>query len=170
MAHDHDDDIRPAAEAPEAWTDSMVQAALEAGIAIETPAGPSVCKALKRAAERIGTWADEPALGKDILKLLESGAIALDAPLMRATLSPGAELASPPRCCTGQRNAATNLRHRTRANLAPLALRSASPAHSPAALDAPDAAARSPIRSAATAHRSLSAQPATLLVRSSRPP
>ncbi|MEQ1819386.1 MAG: hypothetical protein ABL871_12325 [Terricaulis sp.] len=93
MAHDHDDDIRSAAEAPEAWTDAMVQAALEAGIAIETPAGPSVSKALKRAAERIGAWADDPALGKDILKLLESGAAALDAPLMRASLSPGAELA-----------------------------------------------------------------------------
>jgi hypothetical protein len=93
MAHDHDDDIRPAAEAPGAWTDTMVQAALDAGLAIEAPAGPSVSKALKRAAERIGAWADDPALGKDILKLLEAGAIALDAPLMRATLSPGAELA-----------------------------------------------------------------------------
>ena len=63
MGHDHDDDIRPAAEAPEAWTDSMVQAALESGVAIETPAGPSVSKALMRAAERIGAWADDPALG-----------------------------------------------------------------------------------------------------------
>ena len=26
MGHDHDEDIRPAAEAPEAWTDAMVQA------------------------------------------------------------------------------------------------------------------------------------------------
>src|SRR5690606_24619066 len=89
----HDDDIRPAAEAPGAWPDTMGQAALDAGLAIETQAGPSVSKALKRAAERIGAWADDPALGKDILKLLEAGAIALDAPLMRATLSPGAELA-----------------------------------------------------------------------------
>jgi ribonucleoside-diphosphate reductase alpha chain len=93
MANDHDDDIRPAAEAPEAWSDAMIQAALDAGLAIETPTGPSVSKALKRASERIGAWADDPALGKDILKLLETGAIALDAPLMRATLSPGAELA-----------------------------------------------------------------------------
>ena len=93
MGHDHDEDIRPPAQAPQAWTDAMVQATLEAGIAVETPAGSSVSKALQRAAERIGAWADEPALGKDILKLLESGAIALDAPLMRATLSPGAELA-----------------------------------------------------------------------------
>ncbi|MBL8548084.1 MAG: hypothetical protein JNL81_16610 [Hyphomonadaceae bacterium] len=93
MVQDHDDDIRSAAEAPEAWTDSMVQTALEAGVAIETPAGPSITKALKRAAERIGAWADDPALGADILKLLERGRIVLDAPLMRATLSPGAELA-----------------------------------------------------------------------------
>ena len=74
MTHDHDEDIRPAAEAPDAWTDGMVQAALEAGLAIETPAGPSVSKALKRTAERIGAWADDPALGNDIQKLLESDA------------------------------------------------------------------------------------------------
>ncbi len=93
MAQEQDEDIRPAAEAPEAWTDAMVQTALESGIALETPAGPSVSKALKRAAERIGAWADDPALGADILKLLERGQIALDAPLMRASLSAGAELA-----------------------------------------------------------------------------
>jgi len=88
MAHDHDDDIRPAAEAPEAWTDAMDQAALEAGVAIETPAGPSVSKALKRAAERIGAWSDDPALGKDVLNLLESGRALLVSSLMRASLSP----------------------------------------------------------------------------------
>ncbi len=93
MAQDHDDDIRTAAEAPEAWTGAMVQAAFESGIVIETPAGPSVSKALERAAERIGAWADDPALGKDILKLIERGQVALDTPLMRASLSAGAELA-----------------------------------------------------------------------------
>ncbi len=144
MAHDHDDDIRPAAEAPEAWTDSMVQAALEAGIAIETPAGPSVSKALKRAAERIGAWADEPALGKDILKLLESGAIALDAPLMRATLSPGAELAVSAALLhwPAQRSDELAAIARAQTLLAAGAKIGIAGAPSPAALDALDAAAR----------------------------
>jgi len=144
MAHDHDDDIRPAAEAPGAWTDTMVQAALDAGLAIETPAGPSVSKALKRAAERIGAWADDPALGKDILKLLEAGAIALDAPLMRATLSPGAELAVSAALLHWPTQRSDELEAIARAQtlLAAGAKLGIAGAPSPAALDALDAAAR----------------------------
>ncbi|MEZ5960738.1 MAG: hypothetical protein R3C30_09995 [Hyphomonadaceae bacterium] len=144
MAHDQDDDIRPAAEAPEAWTDAMVQAALETGIAIETPAGPSVSKALKRAAERIGAWAEDPALGKDILSLLESGAIALDAPLARATLSPGAELAVSTALLHWPTQRSDELEAIARAQtlLAAGAKLGIAGAPSPAALDALDAAAR----------------------------
>ncbi len=144
MGHDHDEDIRPPAQAPQAWTDAMVQAALEAGIAVETPAGSSVSKALQRAAERIGAWADEPALGKDILKLLESGAIALDAPLMRATLSPGAELAVSAALLHWPTQRSDELEAIARAQtlLAAGAKIGIAGAPSPAALDALDAAAR----------------------------
>ncbi|MEZ5956158.1 MAG: hypothetical protein R3C27_02955 [Hyphomonadaceae bacterium] len=144
MAHDLDDDIRPAAEAPDAWTDGMVQAALEAGLAVETPAGPSVSKALKRAAERIGVWAEDPNLGKDLLRLLESGAIALDAPLMRATLSPGAELAVSAALLhwPTQRSDEFEAIARAQTLLAAGAKLGIAGAPSPAALDALDAAAR----------------------------
>jgi ribonucleoside-diphosphate reductase alpha chain len=144
MARDHDDDIRPAAEAPDAWTETMVQAALEAGVAIETPAGPSVTKALKRAAERIGAWADDPALGKDVLKLIESGHALLDAPLMRATLAPGAELAISTALITWPTQRSDELEAIARAQtlLAAGAKLGIAGAPSPAALDALDAAAR----------------------------
>lgn len=144
MTHDHDEDIRPAAEAPDAWTDGMVQAALEAGLAIETPAGPSVSKALKRAAERIGAWADDPTLGKDIQKLLESGRIALDAPLMRATLSAGAELAVSAALLQwpAQRSEELGAIARAQTLLAAGAKLGIAGAPSSAALDALDAAAR----------------------------
>ncbi|MGD9981081.1 MAG: hypothetical protein AB7T58_10865 [Hyphomonadaceae bacterium] len=94
MSQDHDDDIRHAAEAPAAWTDAMIHAAVESGVFIETPAGPSIIKALERAAERIGAWADDPTLSTDVLSLLQRGQVMLDAPLLRAALSPGAELAT----------------------------------------------------------------------------
>jgi hypothetical protein len=163
MAHDHDDDIRPAAEAPQAWTDAMVQAALEAGVAIETPSGPSVSKALKRAAERIGAWADDPALGRDVLRLLESGRALLDPPLMRATLSPGAELAVSAALLHWPSARSDELEAIARAQtlLAAGAKLGIAGAPSPAALDALDAAARiaDPHR-AATALRSSSARQA----------
>ncbi|MCA8885463.1 MAG: hypothetical protein KDA35_02500, partial [Hyphomonadaceae bacterium] len=144
MGHEHDNDVRPAAEAPEAWADSMIQAAIEAGISVETPVGPSVSKAIQRAAERIGAWADEPALGKDILKLLESGAVALDAPLMRATLSAGAELAVSAALLhwPAQRIDELDAIARAQTLLAAGARIGISGAPSPAALDALDAAAR----------------------------
>ena len=144
MAHDHDDEIRPAAEGPEAWSDAMIQAALDAGIAVETPTGPSVTKAIRRAAERIGAWADDPALGKDILKLLENGDIALDAPLMRAALSPGAELAVSAALLhwPTQRSDELGALVRAQTLLAAGAKLGIAGAPSAAALDALDAAAR----------------------------
>ncbi|ANP44738.1 hypothetical protein [Candidatus Viadribacter manganicus] len=144
MAQDHDDDIRPAAEAPEAWTDAMVQTALEAGIAVETPAGPSVSKALKRAAERIGLWAEDPALGKDVLKLLERGQVTLDTPLMRASLSAGAELAVSAALLHWPEQRSEELEAIARAQtlLAAGAKLGIAGAPSAAALDALDAAAR----------------------------
>jgi ribonucleoside-diphosphate reductase alpha chain len=144
MAQDHDDDIRPAAEAPDAWTEPMIHAALDAGIAIETPAGPSITKALKRAAERIGAWADDPALGKDVLRLLERGQIMLDAPLFRATLSPGAELAVSAALLHWPTQRSDELEAIARAQtlLAAGAKLGIAGAPSSAALDALDAAAR----------------------------
>jgi ribonucleoside-diphosphate reductase alpha chain len=144
MAQDHDDDIRPAAEAPDAWAEPMIQAALDAGVAIETPAGPSISKALKRAAERIGAWADDPALGKDVLKLLESGRALLDAPLMRAALSPGAELAVSAALLHWPTQRSDELEALARAQtlLAAGAKLGIAGSPSPAALDALDAAAR----------------------------
>ncbi len=144
MAQDHDDDIRPAAEAPDAWTESMIQAALDTGVAVETPAGPSVSKALKRAAERIGAWADDPALGKDVLKLIESGRALLDAPLMRAALSPGAELTVSAALLHWPTQRSDELEAIARAQtlLAAGAKLGIAGSPSPAALDALDAAAR----------------------------
>ncbi|MGQ0534424.1 MAG: TSCPD domain-containing protein [Caulobacteraceae bacterium] len=144
MAQDHDQDARLAAEAPDAWTGTMIQAALASGVAIETPAGPSVTKALKRAAERIGAWADDAALGKDVLNLLESGQIMLDAPLFRAALSPGAELAVSAALLHWPLQRSDELEAIARAQtlLAAGAKLGIAGSPSPAALDALDAAAR----------------------------
>ncbi len=144
MAQDHHHDTPLAAEAPELWADGMIQAALDAAVAVETPAGPSITKALKRAAERIGAWADDPALGKDVLKLLESGRIMLDAPLFRAALSPGAELAVSAALLHWPTQRSDELEALARAQtlLAAGAKLGIAGNPSPAALDALDAAAR----------------------------
>ncbi|MGD9965064.1 MAG: hypothetical protein AB7T59_00940 [Hyphomonadaceae bacterium] len=144
MAQDYDDDIRPAAEAPEAWTEPMIQAALESGIAVETPAGPSVSAALARAAERIGAWADDPALGRTVLDLLARGQIMFDAPLFRAALSPGAELAISAALLQWpiERDDELDAIGRAQTLLAAGARLGIAGSPSPAALDALDAAAR----------------------------
>ncbi len=82
------------ADAPPAWTEIMVQAAVEAGLAVETRAGLSVTEAVARVAARLGEWADDEALADQIEPLMLAGRIMLDPPLIRATLSPGAELAT----------------------------------------------------------------------------
>jgi len=93
MAHDFSDDARPAADAPAAWPEAMIQAALEAGLAFETSAGPSVTAAIERLAARIGAWAGDETLASDLSALLADAKIMLDPPLIRAALAPGAELA-----------------------------------------------------------------------------
>ncbi|MBY0566823.1 MAG: hypothetical protein K2P70_05895 [Hyphomonadaceae bacterium] len=82
------------ADASPAWPETMVQAAVEAGLAIETRGGLSVTEAVARVAARLGEWADDEALADQIEPLLLAGRIMLDPPLIRATLSPGAELAT----------------------------------------------------------------------------
>jgi len=89
MAQDFDDDARPAAIAPPAWTEIMAQAALQAGLAIDG----DIPAAIKRVATRIGVWGEDETLAPAIRDLLVEGKIAFDAPLIRAALSPGAELA-----------------------------------------------------------------------------
>src|SRR5689334_2782346 len=93
MAHDIDEDARPTAEAPPAWSETMVAAAVEAGFVLETNRGLSVSAAVVRVAQRIGEWSKDERLGREIEALLCDGKIAFDAPLMRAALSDGAELA-----------------------------------------------------------------------------
>jgi ribonucleoside-diphosphate reductase alpha chain len=144
MSEALDDDIRADVEAPEAWTPIMVQAALEAGLAVENPRGASVSAALARVAERIGAWADDPALGQAILALLQSGRVMLDPPLLRAALSPGAELAVSAALLRWptQRNDEIEAIARVQTLLAAGAKIGIAGAPSPAALDALDAAAR----------------------------
>jgi ribonucleoside-diphosphate reductase alpha chain len=93
MAHDFDHETRPAAHAPAPWPETMAQAAVEAGLAVDTPAGPDVALALERVCARIGMWAADKALGETLRTLLCEAKAMLDPPLIRAALSAGAELA-----------------------------------------------------------------------------
>ncbi len=93
MARDIDEDLRPTAEAPPAWPETMVAAAVEAGFVVETSRGASVAAAIARLAHRIGEWSKDPALGREVEALLCEAKIGFDPPLMRAALSDGAELA-----------------------------------------------------------------------------
>jgi hypothetical protein len=92
MAQDFELDARPAAAAPPDWTETMTQAAIEAGLVVETSAGPSVIDAVTRLAKRLAQWAEEPALAAPIEALLLEGKATFDPPLIRAALSAGAEL------------------------------------------------------------------------------
>lgn len=93
MAQDFDQDSRSAAQAPAQWSETMVQAALEAGIAVDTPAGPSITKALARATARLGLWAEDNTLADRLNALIAAGQVTLDPPLLRAAMADGAELA-----------------------------------------------------------------------------
>ena len=44
MAHDFDPHAHPSVEAPGAWTDGMVQAALDSGVSADTSSGISVSR------------------------------------------------------------------------------------------------------------------------------
>lgn len=93
MAQDFSDELHPAVEAPEDWSNLMAQAAVDAGLVIETPAGPSVSAAIERVAMRIAAWAGDTTLAHQLSDLLVQGTAMLDPPLIRAALAPGAELA-----------------------------------------------------------------------------
>ncbi|MEJ0059182.1 MAG: hypothetical protein WDM79_06275 [Terricaulis sp.] len=71
----------------------MAQAALEAGLSVDTEAGPSITEALRRVSARLAKWASDPDLAEPLEALLASGRAALDPPLARAALSNGAEIA-----------------------------------------------------------------------------
>ncbi|WP_135209937.1 hypothetical protein [Vitreimonas flagellata] len=93
MAQDFDQDSRAIAQAPAQWSEAMVQAALEAGIAIDTPSGPSITKALARATARLGFWAEDKTLADRLNAMIAAGQVTLDPPLLRAAMADGAELA-----------------------------------------------------------------------------
>ena len=144
FAHDAEEDALPSAEAPESWSALMIQAAVEAGVVIETPAGPSISQALAKAAAKLGQWAEDATLAESVLELLQSGKAAFDPPLLRAALSPGAELAVSAALIRWPRERAEEMEALTRAQrlLASGAKLGIAGAPSSAALDALDAAAR----------------------------
>ena len=84
MVRDSDDDALPMAAAPPAWTETMIQAAIEDGFVVQTGAGPSVTAAIEQVAAAVGRWADDPKLTRTLEALLAQGKIALDPPLTRA--------------------------------------------------------------------------------------
>jgi len=142
--HDREEDIRPAAIAPEAWSERMIQAAINEGVFIETEAGPDIPAAITRAAKRIAAWAEDETLTKPLVALIASGKAALDPPLMRAALSPGAELAISTALMRWPHQRAEELGAVARAQtlLAAGAKLGIAGNPSPQALDALDAAAR----------------------------
>ncbi len=81
MAQDFDPHLRERAGAPEGWTETMVQAALEAGL------GPDLTASLRRVATRLSEWAGNKALKAPLLAALRSGIASLDPPLLRAALA-----------------------------------------------------------------------------------
>ena len=142
--HDRDEDIRPAAIAPDAWSERMIQAALDAGLFVETEAGQDITAAITRAAKRISAWAEDAALAKPLTAIITSGRAALDPPLMRAALSAGVELAISSALIRWPQHRSEELEAVTRAQtlLAAGAKLGIAGAPSPQALDALDAAAR----------------------------
>ncbi len=79
------DDTQAAIDIPSAWSQSMVQAALEAGW--PTLAQGSVLGAIDLAAETIAGWAQSDELAPELSALLAEGKVMLDPPLMRAALT-----------------------------------------------------------------------------------
>lgn len=145
MAEDFDrDDAPQAAEAPPAWTEAMAAAALEAGLAIDAPNGASVAAALVRAAQRVGQWAQDDTLARELAELMASAKVMLDPPLLRAAIAPGAELPFTSALISWPRDPREELAALSRAQtlLAAGAKLGIAGAPSSAALDALDAAAR----------------------------
>ncbi len=144
MAQHGSDDARMAATAPPAWSEAMAQAAVEAGLAVETRGGPSVTRAIERIAQRIASWAGEDTLAEALSALLADAKIMLDPPLVRAALAPGAELAMSAALIHWPTSRAEEMDALARAQtlLAAGAKLGIAGAPSAAALDALDAAAR----------------------------
>ncbi len=131
-------------EAPPAWSEAMTQAALEAGLAADTPRGPSVIKAIERVTARIGAWSGDDTLAADLKALITDAKAMLDPPLIRAALAPGAELAMSAALIHWPTSRADEMEALSRAQglLAAGAKLGIAGAPSAAALDALDAAAR----------------------------
>jgi ribonucleoside-diphosphate reductase alpha chain len=144
MAQDFDDDAHAAAIAPEAWSETMIQAAVGTGLVLETMDGPSITAALEKVAARISRWAKDDALSAALFALMSDGRAGLDPPLTRAALSAGAELAVSAALIHWPRTRADELAAVARAQtlLAAGAKLGIAGAPSQAALDALDAAAR----------------------------
>jgi len=144
MADDFREDARPAALAPETWSQLMVQAALDAGLVMDTPEGLSVRAAIERVATRIGAWAGDAGLAAELAALMGEAKATLDPPLIRAVLAAGAELAVSAALIRWPGTRAEEMEALARAQtlLAAGAKLGISGAPSAAALDALDAAAR----------------------------
>jgi len=98
MAADFEDDAPPCATAPQSWSETMIMAALETDLAQPTEAGASIEAGLEKIARRVSRWGKDDALGASLLALMRDAKIALDGPLIRAALAPGAELAVSAAC------------------------------------------------------------------------
>ena len=87
-------DFEPAnSDAPAGWSDGMVAAALDSGLVIDTAEGASIPAAITKVARRLEKWGGDKGLAGPLEALINAGAVALDPPLIRAALAPGAELA-----------------------------------------------------------------------------
>ena len=144
MAQDLDEDARATADAPTGWSEAMAQAALETGLAVETPGGPSIARGIERVAARVADWAGDDGLAADLRRLLEAAKVMFDPPLIRAALAPGAELALSAALIRWPAARADEMEALARAQtlLAAGAKLGIAGAPSTAALDALDAAAR----------------------------
>src|SRR5690242_3181944 len=92
MAQDLEE-TRAAAHAPAPWPEIMIQPALDAGLVVDTPAGPDVTLAIQRVVARVAAWADDRSLAGELERLMVDAKIMFDPPLIRAALAAGAELA-----------------------------------------------------------------------------
>ena len=88
-------------EAPEGWSDSAVAAAIRIGLAVPSEvAGLSLREGIHRAANQIEEWAwacgalDREGFEDQLIALLTTRAIVLDAPVIRAALGEGAPLSA----------------------------------------------------------------------------
>lgn len=144
MAEEFNEDAPLYAHAPAAWPQTMVRAATEAGLVVETPEGASIAEAIARVCTRIGSWAGDELLAGDLSDLLCGAKAMLDPPLVRAALAPGAELAMSAALVRWPDVRADEMAALARAQtlLAAGARLGIAGSPSPAALDALDAAAR----------------------------